>query len=291
MRMKHHLILALLAAAALPSFSKAQNAGDWSAGAVFQPFMYWKYNKSDWNNRPLSYPESPDNFNGFAAGLSAAYSISDLWGVGAELTYSTQKQEYNIAGSSIANPDGSDTYHYYPGSYTQLGYLKIPVFAAFNLEIGHESGLFFKFMGGPQLSINVDYHAEFTRYQWDIQANMPSYDLVKHKTINTPFHLHHEFMESDGSYTITDIDTEYLYRRFEFGVIGGVALQKKIFQFYTISLGARYELGLTDIENPKEDKAYVTFGGLTGSDGLPDPRPATYNRRLVMDIGISRIIE
>jgi hypothetical protein len=115
-----------------------------------------------------------------------------------------------------------------------------------------------------------------------------------------PYQYHHHqqvstgdpcYYNSDGSHYIHGEGTQYLYKRVELGVLGGIALQKRIFQSYTVSLGARYELGLTDIENPKEDKDIITFGGLTGSDGLPDPRSATHNRRLVLDIGVSRIIE
>jgi hypothetical protein len=291
MKTKISLLSVWLGIALLPCLLSAQKAGEWAVGVGFQPFLYWKYNKSDWNNRPLSYPESPNKFNGLAVALTATRAISDLWGLGAELAFSRQKQAYNTSVIGHMQMDGSTTYDYAKGSFTRLDYVKIPVYAFINLELGYESGLFLKVMGGPQVALNTDYYSEYKQFGFDPISRKVLMDVINNTIINTPNHHHQDFVNNDGSHYIHGEDTKYLYKRVELGVIGSIALQKRIFQSYTVSLGARYELGLTDIENPKEDKGIITFGGLTGSDGLPDPRPATHNRRFVLEIGVSRIIE
>lgn len=291
MKTKISLLSACLGITLLPCLLSAQKAGEWAVGIGFQPFLYWKYNKSDWNNRPLSYPESPNNFNGFAVALTATRAISDLWGLGAELAFSRQTQAFNTSVAGHMNADGSTTYYYAIGSFTRLDYVKVPMYAFINFELGYESGLFVKLVGGPQVSLNTNYYSEYKQFGFDAFKSKVLTDVINNTIINTPNHHHQDFVNSDGSHYIHGEDTKYLYKRVELGVLGGIALQKRVFQSYTVSLGARYELGLTDIENPAEDKGIMTFGGLTGSDGLPDLRPATHNRRLVLDIGVSRIIK
>ena len=291
MKTKISLLSACLGITLLPCLLSAQKAGEWAVGVGFQPFLYWKYNKSDWNNRPLSYPESSNKFNGLAVALTATQAISNTWGLGADLAFSRQRQAYYTSVIGHMNADGSTTYEYAKGSFTRLDYVKLPVYAFINLELGYESGLFVKVMGGPQVSLNSDYYSEYKQFGFDAFKRKVLTDVIRDTEVNTPNHFHQDFVNSDGSHNIHDFDTKYLYRRVEFGLLGGISLQKRIFQSYMVSLGARYELGLTDIENPKEDKGTITFGGLTGSDGLPDPRPATHNRRLVLDIGVSRIIK
>ena len=286
------LLSAYLGIALLPSIASAQKAGDWVVGIGFQPFLYWKYNKSDLNNRPKSYPESSNHFNGWAGALTATRSISDWWGLGTELAFSRQRQTYNTLVATFTDlSSGALTYYYAKGSFTRLDYLKLPVYAFVNFELGYESGFFLKVIAGPQVSLNTDYYSEYKQFEFEGVNRKVLTNEITNTIVNTPFHLHQDFVNSDGSHNIHDYDTKYLYRRVEFGILGGISLQKKIFDSYTVSLGARYELGITDIENPKEDKGTITFGGDTGSDGLPDPRPATHNRRLVLDIGVSRIIK
>jgi hypothetical protein len=286
------LLLTSIVLLVIPLSLAAQKAGQWTVGAGFQPFFYQKYNKSDWNNRPNSYPAKPRKFNGLAGAIALGYSFSDTWGVGAELAYSKQKQNYYTRAITITDLEGKETIYYTPeGSETRLDYLKFPAFGICNLELGYESGVYLHLIGGAQLSLNTNYHAELVQYGWDMEKVAPDYDVIKLQTVITPFHFHQDFREFDGSYSAVDQDTKYLYRRFELGVIAGAAIQKRIFQSYVLSLGARYELGLTDIENPKEGKHFITFSGQTGSYGIPNPRPATHNRRIVLDIGISRILD
>ena len=186
--------------------------------------------------------------------------------------------------------DGSTTYYYVPaGSFTRLDYLKVPMYAYYKLELGYESGLFLQMMGGAQISLNTDYYGEFKQFKFG--GNKYLLDEVVNTMINTPFKWYQDFVYSDGSHYIHSESTNYLYRRVELGLLGGIALESRIFKYFTFKLGVRYELGLSDIENPNGNKDFVTFLGGTGSSGVPDPRPATHNRRLVLDIGISRIIE
>jgi hypothetical protein len=286
------LLLTSIVLLGIPLSMAAQKAGQWTVGAGFQPFFYQKYNKSDWNNRPNSYPAKPRKFNGLAGAIALGYSITDTWGIGAELAYSKQKQNYFMLAIGIIDLEDKETLYYNKGSEIKLDYLKLPLLATCKLELGYESGVYLRLMAGPQLSYNTHYSGVRTHYDWDQEKIAPDYDVIVYQTVVTPFHFHHEFQKPDGSYSsVVDKDTRYLYRRFELGVIAGAAIQKRVFQSYILSLGARYEQGLTDIENPKEDKFFVTVGGATGSYGVPNPRAATHNRRIVLDIGISRIID
>jgi hypothetical protein len=289
--MKNNLISTCFALILFSQLANAQIAENWSVGLGFQPFLYWKYNKSDWNNRPLSHPESPNQFNGWAGALTATRSISDNWGLGAELAFSRQRQTYNTLVITVSEPDNSETYYYAKGAFTRLDYLKVPVYAFYDLEVGYESGFFLRLMGGAQVSLNTDYYSEYKDFYFDSPKRLVVPDSIENTIIHEPSNLFQDYVEPAGTHKIYTQDTKYLYNRFEFGVLAGLSLRKKIFDHYSVSLGVRYELGLTDIENPKVDKHILTFNGLTGSPGLPDPRPATHNRRFMLDIGVSRTIE
>jgi hypothetical protein len=174
----------------------------------------------------------------------------------------------------------------------KLDYIKLPLFIAFHHEIGYESGLFIKAFCGPQLSFNNGYQSTYKQYDWDFQNQQRVQDVIVSDVIVTPKHFHQLFLENNGTLTTIDHETPYLYRRMEAGVLGGLSLQKRLLDRYLISVGVRYELGLTNVEI-KSNKDHTSFGGqtFTGADNNPGPRPATHNRRLALDLGISRIID
>jgi hypothetical protein len=270
-------------------FLSAQKPGDWSVGMVFQPCLYWKYNKADWNNRPESYPEQPRKFNGWATGISINHAVNDYMSFGGELSYSRQHQDFAVSRAGTSTSSG-DIYHYDTDVSNRLDYIKLPLFVAFNREIGYESGLFIKAFCGPQLSFSSGYQSTYKQYKWDFQNQERVQDVIVSDIVVRPNHLHQLFLESNGTITTNDLDTPYWYRRMEAGFGGGISLQKRLLDRYWISVGVRYELGFIGAENPNA-KSHVTFGGLTGPDGISAPRPATHNRRLVLDLGISRIID
>lgn len=223
--------------------------------------------------------------------MTATRSISDNWGLGAELAFSRQRQTYNTLVITGSEPNNSETYYYAKGAFTRLDYLKVPVYAFYDLEVSYESGFFLRLMGGRSGLLNTDYYSEYKDFYFDSPIRLVVPDCIENTIIHEPSNLFQDYVEPAGTHKIYTQDTKYLYSRFEFGVLADVSLRKKIFDHYSVSLGARYELGLTDIENPKVDKHILTFNGLIGSPGLSDPRPATHNRRFMLDIGISRTIE
>jgi hypothetical protein len=269
----------------------AQKPGDWSVGMVFQPCLYWKYNKADWNNRPESYPEQPRKFNGWATGISVNRAVSEYMSIGGELSYSRQHQDFSVSRAGTTTNSG-DIYHYNADVSNRLDYIKLPMFIALNREIGYESGLFVKAFCGPQLSFNSGYRCTFKQYEWNSQNQERYQDIIQSSVVLTPEYFHQIYLENNGTFTTIDHETPYLYRRMEAGVLGGFSLQKRLLDRYLISVGARYELGLTNVEI-QSNKDHTSFGGqtFTGADNNPGPRPATHNRRLVLDLGISRIID
>lgn len=279
------LTISLLCSVAL----SAQKPGNWSVGMVFQPCLYWKYNKADWNNRPESYPEQPRKFNGWATGISINRAVNDYMSIGGELSYSRQHQDFAVSNATTSTDSGL-VYHHDTDVSNRLDYIKLPLYIALNREIGYESGLFIKAFCGPQLSFSSGYQSTYKQYKWDSQNQERDKDVIGSDIIVTPKHYHQLFLESNGTITTNDLDTPYLYRRMEAGFLGGISLQKRLLDRYLISIGVRYELGFTNIENPNA-KSHVTFRHFTGTNNGVSPRPATHNRRLVLDLGISRIID
>jgi hypothetical protein len=131
--MKHTLSFLAFLCLSLSSF--AQDLEGWHIGATVQPYNYWLYNRYDieeavppntkgigvdltFINPKLGIP------NGFAGGITATKFYKPQFGLKAELTYSTQKQQYDyFIGSTSVVYD----------NYTKLDYLKLPVMAMFIL--------------------------------------------------------------------------------------------------------------------------------------------------------------
>lgn len=270
----------------------AQRQGDYTFGVTFQPSLYWKYNKTDNNNIPQSYLKDPNKFNGVALGVSMERFLSDKLGIGGEITYSKQRQDVKTLVATSINSDGSKNSFYTNNSFTQLNYIKMPLWLSYQLEIGYESDLFLKFIGGPQLSYNTHYHSEYTQYAFDPSEKKILYDQTINKIIREPLYSYQDFVNiGDGTHQIDEYETDRLYKRVDVGLMAGASIQKRIRGIYNISIGFRYELGLTNIENTRNEVNILdlTFGGAMGYPGLD--RSATHNRRLVLDIGVSRIIE
>lgn len=266
----------------------AQRAGDWAFGLRAQPFLYWKYNKADWNDRPSFYPEAPRKFNGWAAALTASTYIGDRWGLSAELGFSRQKQVYNILNFTVTEIDHSETYYYTDKTFARLDYLKLPVFAFYNLEIGYATGLFLNLSAGAQVALSTGYRSEYKYFEFNSMTRTFT-DSVRNTIIIKPKTFYQDFAEFDGSHSIQERTTNYIYNRIEFGLIGGVELQKTIAGGLIVSLGCRYEFGLTNIENKNADKGALILVGHASYPGFT--RPATHNRRLVLNLGVSKIIE
>lgn len=267
--------------------SSAQKAGDWQFGLTLQPSFFRMYNDYDWKEHGYK-PDVPSKFNALAFGVLAERAISDRFGLGAELNYSRQHQQYYTRLFQREELDGSTTYFSILSAKIRLDYLKLPLLAVYNLEIGNGSGLFLKLGAGPQVSFCTDYYGKNTKFAYNLLTDEVDYNSWNVLTSYSPFRYHHDLLNSDGTHAINDENTKYLYRRLELGVVGGVSLQKSFLGNYGISIGARFEQGLTDIENPDEDKWHITLAGQTG---FYQDRPPTHTRRMVLSIGVSKTLE
>jgi hypothetical protein len=275
----------------------AQKAGRWTVGADFQPGLYWKYNPSDWKHLPLSSPQNHRKFNRLGGALTCGYALSDAWGIGAELGFARQHQGYDVYNASVTTGSGIQ-YIQNAHALTTLDYLRLPVYATAQTEIGYQSGLFLSVFAGPQLAYNTGYQSEFTQYQWSGQGTAVNQNTIETQITLTPGHFHEKYLTDHltpnaADYKIIDASTPWLYSRLEIGLLAGAALKKRIGSSWFLSFGVRYEYSLTNVENAHTDTDLktITFGGLTGSDGVPTPRPATHNRSLVVHFGISRVLE
>jgi hypothetical protein len=275
----------------IPTFLSAQTKGKWEIGLKCQPFLYWKYNKADWNYTDDAYPKKLDKFNGWALGLSFERLLNDRLGLSTELTYSKQRQDFMTSSlNKIFDAEKPPTYYYIKGGTTTLNYLKIPIYATFLSEIGYESGLFLKLMGGVQVTYNTNYKSQYLQFAIDPIKNVYLQDSVINTIIITPHSFSQEYKFSETDFGKSQIETEYLYKRLELGILAGVSFMKKINDVLNISIGVRYEFGLTNIENVK-NKTNITYIYGGGSGYVGSDRPATHNRRLVLDIGVSRVLK
>ena len=261
----------------LPMFSLFAQENKFSLGLTYQPFFYENYNKSDWNNRPRSYPVTPENFNGQAFGIVAGIPLSDFVTAKIEGTYSTQSQNHKIVTNGDSIPGGGIKYYYGASVHSKFEIIKLPIMVAFEYEIGINSGLYINGYLGGQLSYVNSYSSEFTQYYFDVVDREIDMDFVTNYISRTP-KLNEQVIWDDQinppGYRENNFDTDFLYNRWLLGVLGGVEFQKKIASTFLFGIGGRIEYDFTNSEKYPEWR----FEGLGGL-GDRGPRAKSHNIR------------
>lgn len=268
----------------------SQNAGDWQTGLTFQPSFFRMIDPEDPEHISVYKPVTPNKFNGLAFGLFGEYGISDHFGIEANLNWSRQEQQYDVQVATITDLDNNVTVLYSSrDTRKRIDYLKLPVLATCNVEIGYGTGLFLKLAAGAQVSYCTNYLVEYTHFNVITHYDRtPIYNTVDYSSWSThgilsPFNSYYEFKKATPP--ISDRETEFLMHRLELGVVGGVSLQKTFLRDYSISLGGRFEQGLTSII-PSSSKMYLAFAGSMGTLGDSPLR----TRRIALVLTLSRTL-
>jgi hypothetical protein len=246
-------------------------------GITFQPFFFKNYNKDDWNNRPKSYPDNPNSFNGYTFGFIYQKNLNSFFSIKSELAYSNQIQ-YHIS-TTLSGPY-TDGERVNPNVEitTQFHIIKLPIIPTIEYEFGFESGYFVSLGVGIQLSHLADFlslenvydigfdgeiHKDFREiykiekpkslisYWWDDSLSPPGY----RKMVN-------EFESRIwGTYNL-----------WLFGAIGEIELKKLLFYRYLISIGYRFEYDFTNSE--RHEHSLIGF-----YNSIEGQRPKTHNIR------------
>ena len=214
----------------------------WQLGVSGQGFNYWLYNEVDKITPPVNYYEVAQpvlfRFNGWGAGLTAAYFWNDWAGVQSELGFSSQKMRYFEDGNTVKEDWD-----------LRLQYLHVPAFFALNITPESAHQLFI--LAGPQISALLvsweksTFHADFPEGMEDLHSEI----IWKNKEVAGWVSL----------WEFTPRAADLAHRRLVFGAAFAIGYQFS-FDDWGIRLGFRGSYDFTDAEN-KEAKWYYTEAG------------------------------
>ncbi|OAV44754.1 porin family protein [Lewinella sp. 4G2] len=213
--------------------------------------------------------ERRNRTTGFHVGATFAYEITDLFGLKADLLYSQK-------GTEIVYDDVPSYFYLYTGPDDLDGeiffgrrtsdqdvlnsYIDIPITAYYKLgKLEIEGGVSAGFLVGSRVSGGVTYRETNLprfgdgEYEFTIDGNYlsdePGGASVQNLGSTTVPGLAEPLPDLVGAFYNSNNDTR-LYNRLDFGLVGGLA-------YYLnngLYLGARYQLGLTDVTKGESDR-------------------------------------
>jgi hypothetical protein len=207
---------------------QAQDLKGWHIGVTLQPYNYWLYNKQEINAAPndiifinpkLGIP------NGFAGGFTISKYFNEKFGLTGELTYSRQRQNYDkffVTGTYLF--------------FRKLDYLKTPIMASLLLAPSKRGSIFIN--GGLQLSFLIRYrHERHTKSE-----------IFKSSTDEYAYNTYDKGA-NDGEPLQRTLDRDWLYKRFQIGVLSEIGYLYAFNEIWNIKFTIRGEYDLNRAEN------------------------------------------
>ncbi|MCP9237246.1 porin family protein [Lewinella sp. JB7] len=235
---------------------------------------------------------------GFHVGATFAYEITDLFGLKADLMYSQKGGEVRYTGPSYfyLYADANDTQGTrITGSLESErdvlnSYIDIPLVAYYRLgPLELEGGVTAAFLVNSRASGSATYSNNITvdeRRLPDVISFNYDYNYFDDRIGGAAVVEVSETRLSTGIFPPSVIDAYYnagdntpLYRRFDFGLVGGAAF----FLNNGLYLGLRYQLGLTDATRGENDQRLTRTVGSTEREYNTDDKD--YNRVIQASVG------
>jgi hypothetical protein len=256
-------------------------------GLTFQPYFYKNYNKTDWKNRPKSFPVNPKNFNGKAIGITFQKSVNKIFAFKVDLLYSTESQKHAISSVIMADPVTQDTMRYYGTEViTDFNLIKLPIQLSLSKEIAYQSGLFVSVSIGPQISFLTDYISSLNSYKFDEILNKFDYNFLLNHIDHTPNHVSQSvWRENQQAYEYITAESPYIYSQLLFGAVIDLEIQKTISDNFIFGLGGIFEYDF----NNSEKHPYWVFSGLGGIAG--HNRSSSHNLRYGLQLNLMYLVK
>ena len=288
----YRLVLCLALLLPLGGLTAQQFSGGFRAGLNFNTFSGDQ--EMGEVSGELMTLEDFKRTTGFHVGATFAYELTDLFGFKADLLYSQKGGEVRYEGPSyffLYAPDAAATDRITGQLQSERdavnSYIDIPVVAYYRLgPLELEGGVSM----GLLVNSRASGSASFTNVQ-DLQSR-PFPDVA----YNYDYNYFNEAIGREAVVEFNDasnvdnlpdvidayynaIDNTPLYRRLDFGLVGGVSF----FLNNGLYIGGRYLLGLTDTTRPENDQRLFTSDNNAEIEYNPDDKD--YNRVIQASVG------
>ena len=210
------LVIALILC--FPFSGVAQDLSNWQIGIIVNPFIFHRF----YDNKPFDFAKQ--NYpNGIGVGLTVEKNWNERWGIKTGIEYTSQNIKYN-------------NYSYGGNSYKanvkeDFNNFKIPLNVQYFYPL--QDKLFLTFNQGLIFSKLYSY-----------KSTGENSELFKQ--IYTP--NNYEFISYSNS-NYSNANWDYIYSRFNFGIIGSVGLKGFLAEKLTYSTSMRYEYDFTNSNN------------------------------------------
>jgi len=208
-------------------------------GVRIQPQSTWLYNQDDSDEGPeLDFKSS----FGMSGGLEVGYHLTDGFGLGLGLLYSSHNQKYEgkteVAGVTLSNEE----------AHTRLNHLKIPIMIQLNTD--SEAGSMFSFFVGPQFNLLMGYKDKLT-------------STPKTGTATTLEASGTEMTTTYGSFSTKETLDASPYTKSQLGAVLGMGAQFKLADNLFLGVELRFDYLFGDAENKKAKVTARTINGVT----------------------------
>jgi len=251
--------------------------GTFKVGFLVGPQNAWLFNSDD--SKAGSELDYKTTFR-FAGGITASYNFTDYLGVGIDLLYSSQGQQYK---GEINDPDDYGEPVELTAK-TALNYLKIPVL--FRVNSNPDARVQFTGFIGPQISLLLNYKEEVTLTGKDTKFKIT--ETIEGTKLNVGL----------GPISVTQELTDKIYRGIDFGACMGFGATFLLSDALQLNALIRLDYGFMDVENKKaalkDDPSVKFWEGMKpkygGADSPDYQRPKTSNATGALVLGLSYLI-
>ncbi len=287
----HRIFPLLLLLFPLLSLSAQEFSGGFRAGLNFTTF--------DGDQERSADGMTLERFNrttGFHVGATFAYEITDLFGFKADLMYSQKGGEVLYEGPSYYYIYGDGTDERLTGNLQSErdvlnSYIDVPIVAYYRIgPLEVEGGFTAGLLVNSRASGSAEYTNTLSADQLAVRPLSFNYDynyygdpIGRAAVVETSSEL---LVPGGSTFPPSVIDAYYnassndpLYRRLDFGLVGGVAY----FLNNGLYLGARYQFGLTDTTRGENDQRLTITDGVEQREYNTDDKD--YNRTIQASIG------
>jgi hypothetical protein len=223
-------------------------------GLTYQVFTFSNYKSVE--GEGTTKLVEPDNFNGFALGFTFRKHLNEHLSLKSELIYAKQDEKFIYSTFSFQDFDRNRYYLYNAKINIEYGQVKLPILADYKLKFGTKSTWALHSYLGGQITFLANYKITdrvFQVYSTGGESEIIEENIESEWIITSGYGRGTDWDYSTGQAVVESVynpsDKIKPFRRFLFGMVGGLEIEKMLSPSLALGFGFRYDYNLSITEN------------------------------------------